>query len=219
MHAGSVALLDTGLERNGRQPLPGQAALEERHAGTEVGQSVHPGRDLFTAQDLGQGARKVVAVLVHQVVAVAAVLVAQLLDNLAHVYLVEVRVAHQYALLVLELISEVTRKFRRDFEDSRKWERVATVCILCSVNFYTCVEYSEANRSCVFVDPVHVIDIENNRFPSHAVPLEHQTWQENNTAASCLARDSLPWCLPSTVPCLNAGLYAISRIVATRDQF
>lgn len=59
-----------------------------------------------------------VAVLVHQVVSVPTVLVSQLLDNLSHVYLVEVRVAHQYALLVLELVSEVGGKFWRDFEDS-----------------------------------------------------------------------------------------------------
>lgn len=118
MDSGGAAFLDAGLQCDGRQPLSGQAALEERHAGTEVGQSVHPGRDLFTAQDLGQGAREVVAVFVHQVVAVPAVLVSQLLDNLAHVYLVEVRVANPNALLVLELVSEVICKFWRDFEDS-----------------------------------------------------------------------------------------------------
>lgn len=170
-----AALLDAGLECDGRQPLSGQAALKERHARTEVGQSVHPGRDLLSAQDLGQGAREVVAVLVHEVVSVPAELVAQLLNNFAHVHLVEVRVAHQDALLVLELVSEVVREFRWDFKDSREREWVAPVSVLCPVNFYTCVEYSKANGSCVFIDPVHVIDIESDRFPSHACPLEYQT--------------------------------------------
>ena len=45
-----------------REPLLGQASLEEWHAAGEVGETVHPVGDLATNQDLAQGASKVVAV-------------------------------------------------------------------------------------------------------------------------------------------------------------
>ena len=50
-------LADAGLEGSGRQPLFGQAALEEGHAGTEVGQAVDPARNLSAAQDLRRDGR------------------------------------------------------------------------------------------------------------------------------------------------------------------
>lgn len=53
LSSSSVQLLaDAGLQGGRRQPLFGQAALEERHAGAEVGQTVHPARDLPATQDL-----------------------------------------------------------------------------------------------------------------------------------------------------------------------
>lgn len=57
--AGAVQLLaDAGLQGRGRQPLFGQAALEEWHAGTEVGQAVDPAGDLPATQDLRRDGRK-----------------------------------------------------------------------------------------------------------------------------------------------------------------
>ena len=46
------AQADVALERGGSQPLLGQAALEEGDAGAEVGQPVHPARNLPPAQQL-----------------------------------------------------------------------------------------------------------------------------------------------------------------------
>lgn len=45
-------LADTGLQGGRGQPLLGKAALQEGHTGAEVGQPVHPARDLPATQDL-----------------------------------------------------------------------------------------------------------------------------------------------------------------------
>lgn len=43
---------DVALQGCRRQPLLGEAALEEGDAGAEVGQAVHPAGDLLPTQDL-----------------------------------------------------------------------------------------------------------------------------------------------------------------------
>lgn len=47
-----LILADAGLQGSRGQPLHGQAALQEGHTGTEVGQPVHPERDLPATQGL-----------------------------------------------------------------------------------------------------------------------------------------------------------------------
>ena len=69
-------LLHGGLEGVRGEPLLGEAALEEGHAGGEVGEAVDPAGDVAAGEDLGEGAGEVVAVATHEVVAVAAVLLA-----------------------------------------------------------------------------------------------------------------------------------------------
>lgn len=119
--AGVAALLfveaeaDVALQGRRRQPLLGEAALQEGDAGAEVGQPVDPARDLSPTQqleseqkrvrgrrgsrdgfstlcvtDLRQRGGEVVAVLVHQVVGVASEILAQLLHDLINVLLCEV---------------------------------------------------------------------------------------------------------------------------------
>lgn len=45
-------LADAGLQGGGREPLLGEAALEEGDAGAEVGESVDPARNLLPAENL-----------------------------------------------------------------------------------------------------------------------------------------------------------------------
>lgn len=45
-------LAHAGLQRGGREPLLGEAALQEGDAGAEVGQPVDPARNLLPAEDL-----------------------------------------------------------------------------------------------------------------------------------------------------------------------
>ncbi len=68
-----------------REPFARQALLQEGHTRGEVGEAVDPVRDVATDEDLRQLAREVVAVSVHQVVTVAAELLAQFFQNLVHV--------------------------------------------------------------------------------------------------------------------------------------
>lgn len=103
---------------------------------------------------LGQVAREVIAVVVHQMVAVAAKLVAQLLDYAAHLLVGEVRAADLDALAELELVAQFVMIAGRDFEDAREGEGVTTVGELRSKGLYARVEYAEADRGGVLVDPV-----------------------------------------------------------------
>ena len=69
----------------GREPLLGQTPLKEGDAGAEVGEAVDPAGSLLAGQDLGERTGEVVAVAVHEVIAVAAELFAQLLKDLVHI--------------------------------------------------------------------------------------------------------------------------------------
>lgn len=67
--------------------------------------SVHPIRNLLATQDLRKGAREVIAVIVHQVVAIAAKLVAQLFHNPADLFGGKVGASDLYALPEPELFA------------------------------------------------------------------------------------------------------------------
>ena len=77
--------------------------MQEGYACGEVSQSVDPVWYVFAAEDVGKGPREVVAVFVHQVVAVAAELFAQLLQDLVDVGRPEVGVAQPDGDLEAEL--------------------------------------------------------------------------------------------------------------------
>lgn len=73
-----------------------------------------------------------IAIVVHQVVAITAKLIAQLLDDSMHLLFREVGTADLYALSKSKLIAQFVVVARLNLEDARKRERVAAVRELCA---------------------------------------------------------------------------------------
>lgn len=95
-----------------------------------------------------------VAVVVHEMVAIAPELIAQLLDYPAHLLVREVGAADLNALPELKLVAQLVVVPRRDLEDPRKGEWVSAVGKLGAECLYAGVEYAQSNRGGVLVDPV-----------------------------------------------------------------
>lgn len=93
-------------------------------------ETVHPIRNLLSTQDLREGAREVIAVVVHQVVAIATELVAQLLHNPADLFRCKVRTSDLYALAEPKLFAQFVMIARLYLKDAREGEWMAAVCKL-----------------------------------------------------------------------------------------
>lgn len=117
-------------------------------------QSVHPIGDLHSAQDLCQRTRKVIAVVVHQVVPIASEFIPQLLHNATHLFGGKVSATDLYALPETELFAQLVMVPGLDLEDARELEGVSSVRVLLAKDLYARVEHTQADRRCVIVDPV-----------------------------------------------------------------
>lgn len=115
---------------------------------------VHPVGDLHAAQDLREGTRKVIAVVVHQVVAVAAKLVAQLLHNPANLLGGKVCAADLYALPEPELFAQLVVVPWLDLKDAGEGVGVAAVRVLLAKHLHARMEHAQTDRRGVVVDPV-----------------------------------------------------------------
>jgi len=87
-------------------------------------------------------------------VPVAPELIAQLLDDSSHLLVREVGAADLDALPKLELIAQLVVIPRWDLEDPREGERMTAVGEFGAKGFYAGVEYAQANRGGVLVNPV-----------------------------------------------------------------
>ena len=102
---------------------------------------------------MGECPREVVAVFVHQVVAVAAELFAQLLQDLVDVGRLEVGVAQPDGDLEAELFPQVGGGPGRDVEHAGERERVAPVSVLAAVHLQPRVVHSQPDVASVVICP------------------------------------------------------------------
>lgn len=117
-------------------------------------QSVHPVGNLLAAQDLRQGTGKVVAVVVHQVVAIAAKLVAQLLHNPSNLLRRKVGAANLYALPEAKLLAQLVMVARLNLKDTGEGKGMAAVRVLLAKDLHARVKHAQADRRCIIVDPI-----------------------------------------------------------------
>lgn len=136
----------------------GQTSLQEWHTRTKVRQSIHPVGNLLAAQDLRQGTGKVVAVVVHQVVAIAAKLVAQLLHNPSNLLRRKVGAANLYALPEAKLLAQLVMVARLNLKDTGEGKGVAAVRVLLAKDLHARVEHAQADRRCIIVDPILCVE-------------------------------------------------------------
>lgn len=101
-----------------------------------------------------------VAVVVHQVVAITAELVAEFFDDPADLLGCEVCAADLYALPEAELFAQFVVVAGLDLEDSGEGEGVAAVRVLDAEDLHARVEHPQADGRCVIVDPVLQVDEE-----------------------------------------------------------
>lgn len=125
-------------------------------------QAVYPAWNLLPTENLGQRAGKVVTVVVHQMVPIAAELVPQLLDDPADLLLGEVCAADLYTLSKPKLIAKLVVVSWRDFKHSGEGEGMATVGKLRPEHLNSRVEYTQSDRGGVLVDPVHVVHVQDD---------------------------------------------------------
>lgn len=95
-----------------------------------------------------------IAVGVHQVIAIATELVAQLLDNPPDFIIRKVRAPDLYALPESKLFAELIVVSRLNLKDACERERVASVRVFCAKYFNARMKDAQSDRGCVIVDPV-----------------------------------------------------------------
>lgn len=145
---------DVALQGCRGQPLLGEAALEEGDAGAEVGQAVHPAGDLLPAQDLSQSRREVITVLVHQMVRVAFVLLAQFFHNLIHIFFCEVCGAQGNGFFEFKGLAKLYRTARCDLENPTERVGMPSIGKLSAVDLDARVEDTNPQGGGVFIYPV-----------------------------------------------------------------
>lgn len=148
------AKADVALKGCWGQPLLGEAALEERDTGAEVGQAVHPAGDLLPTQDLSQSSREMITVLVHQVVCVAFVFFAQLFHNLIHILFCEVCGAQCNGFFEFKGLAKLYRTARCDLENPTERVGMPSIGKLSAVDLNARVEDTNAQGGGVFIYPV-----------------------------------------------------------------
>lgn len=126
-------------------------------------QAVHPAWNLLPTENLGQRAGKVVTVVVHQMVPITAELVPQLLDDPADLLLGEVCAADLYTLSKPKLIAKLVVVTWRDFKHSGERKGMATVGKFRPEHLNSRMEHTQSDRGGVFVDPVHVVHVQDDR--------------------------------------------------------
>jgi len=149
------------------QPLLRKTPLKKWHACRHVGQPVHPCRRISSSKYLTKSSRKVITVPVHQVVSVPPVLLPQLLQDLLHLLLREVRVPQVDGLFVPKLLPQLGSLSGTNVENPREREWMPTVCIFSSINLQTRVVDAKTHVSRVVVGPEHVVDVEDDRLARH----------------------------------------------------
>ena len=111
--------LNAVLKGNGRKPFLREASLQERYARGHVSESVDPSGDFLANEDLGKGRGKMVAVFVHEVIAVASVLLAELRHNALYFVFREICVAQVQRLPAIESHRTNFKRFSANWQGKK----------------------------------------------------------------------------------------------------
>lgn len=138
-----VRLVQDGvLQSHGRKPLLGDGSLDERNAGADICQAIHPAGEFFTTENLHKCLREMIAVFIKKMVLVPTEFLAKLLCQATDIVRRKVCVPNVDCFFEFELFPKVICISGFNFKHSREGERVTSICMFCAVNFNTRVEHA-----------------------------------------------------------------------------
>ena len=103
-----------------------------------------------------------IAIVVHQMITISAKLIAQLFDDSSDLFICKICTANLNTLPKTKLFAKFVMITRLYLKNTRKRKRMAAVGEFCAKNLNTRMKNAQANARSVLIDPVHIVDIQND---------------------------------------------------------